>query len=250
MSGDPGGERRGISAIPRPLRLVLLDLDDTLCDYTSARNLRLKRAFSTEPGGGEVSVRGADLDRLVEASIAMHPHGADHFSELLAVFGVADPATAERAKAWYRANRFFGLQLFPVAEQVIAAIRAILPDPPIVGVVTNGPADVQREKAALLGVDRLVDFVIVSGEFGVEKPDAAIFTEALYRGGATPAEAVMVGDSLEHDIAGARAVGMVSVLISPAQPNIGDLDPPPDFVIRSLADLPQLLNCQAAGCRW
>ena len=49
---------------------------------------------------------------------------------------------------------------------------------------------------------------------------------------------VMVGDSLAHDIEGARAVGMRPVLLHRADGSAPAVDVP---VIRSLAELPELL---------
>jgi putative hydrolase of the HAD superfamily len=60
---------------------------------------------------------------------------------------------------------------------------------------------------------RLVDAVVVSAELGAAKPDPAIFRAALERLGAGPAGAMHVGDSLEHDVAGARAAGVEPVLV-------------------------------------
>jgi HAD superfamily hydrolase (TIGR01450 family) len=71
----------------------------------------------------------------------------------------------------------------------------------------------------------------------VGKPEPPLFRIALARLGCRPQEAVMVGDSLEADIAGGRGVGMRTVLYAP------DGGPPgaaADAVIRSFADLARL----------
>ena len=47
-----------------------------------------------------------------------------------------------------------------------------------IGLVTNGPADVQRAKIDLLELWPHIDFAVISGEIGIEKPDAGIFAEA------------------------------------------------------------------------
>jgi putative hydrolase of the HAD superfamily len=60
----------------------------------------------------------------------------------------------------------------------------------------------------------LVDVVVISAELGAAKPDPAIFRAALERLGVTPAEAMHVGDSVEHDVAGARAAGLEAVLVA------------------------------------
>ena len=65
---------------PRP-KAIIFDLDDTLCDYATAREARLRRAFTLFPHGGIKTSDGVDLDRMIAESIQMHPHGADHFGE-------------------------------------------------------------------------------------------------------------------------------------------------------------------------
>jgi putative hydrolase of the HAD superfamily len=60
----------------------------------------------------------------------------------------------------------------------------------------------------------LVDVVVISAELGAAKPDPAIFRAALERLGVTAPEAIHVGDSVEHDVAGARAAGLEAVLVA------------------------------------
>jgi putative hydrolase of the HAD superfamily len=64
------------------------------------------------------------------------------------------------------------------------------------------------------GLRALVDAVVISAELGAAKPDPAIFRAALERLGATAGEALHVGDSMEHDIAGAQAAGLDAVLVA------------------------------------
>jgi HAD superfamily hydrolase (TIGR01549 family) len=230
---------------------VLFDLDDTLCDYAAARALRLRRAFC---GGDDPTAHdhlGLDLDRMIAQSIARNPHGTDHFLQLFADLGIVDPASAHRAANWYQANRFFGLALVPEAEEVIAQIRGECRGATRIGIVTNGPALIQREKVDRLGIERLVDFVLVSGEFGVEKPGPGIFEEALRLGGTEANKAIMVGDSLDCDIAGAHSLGITSVWVNPRGRALLPSEPEPDHVIHRLAEFPDLLRrygCAAVGC--
>ena len=58
-----------------------------------------------------------------------------------------------------------------------------------------------------------VHFILASAVFGAAKPSSKIFDEALRRSGVPAGRAVHIGDSLADDIAGARAVGIHSVLI-------------------------------------
>ena len=79
----------------------------------------------------------------------------------------------------------------------------------------------------------------------VGKPTPAYFQAALVEVDATPAEAVMVGDDVEADIGGAKAIGMRGVLVRtgkfrPAALEVAE--PQPDAVVDSIADLPAYLN--------
>ncbi len=71
------------------------------------------------------------------------------------------------------------------------------------------------------------------------KPHPSIFESALAQVGVAPADAVMVGDSLAHDIEGARQLGMRAVLVSRSGQSV---ECPSDVpVIHSLRALPPLL---------
>jgi putative hydrolase of the HAD superfamily len=63
------------------------------------------------------------------------------------------------------------------------------------------------------GLAPLLDGVAISAEVGSGKPDGAIFARGLALAGVAAHEAVHVGDSVEHDVAGARAAGIAPVLV-------------------------------------
>ena len=58
-----------------------------------------------------------------------------------------------------------------------------------------------------------VDAVLTSRSHGKTKPHETIFRRMLELLGVDAAEAVMVGDTLEDDVEGARAVGMRALLV-------------------------------------
>jgi putative hydrolase of the HAD superfamily len=80
-----------------------------------------------------------------------------------------------------------------------------------------------------------VDSVVV----GFEKPDPRIFEAALSVLGATPGTAVLIGDSMPRDMAGARGLGMPHVWLAPGESRACC---PGDAVIASLANLPEVLS--------
>ena len=239
------------SAFPSPPRLVLLDLDDTLGDYASARASRLRRAFQPHLAGVPAHDAEVMIEEMIIESIRISPHGAEHFPRLFSRFGIDDPVAAIAAAEWYRANRFYDLRLFGDAVTTLTALRSFqAPDGTCrmrrLGIITNGPADVQRDKVDLLGIRELVDFILISGEFGSEKPDARIFTEALRLGGATAAEAVFVGDAPQIDILGANNAGIRSIWVnrSGEQWSIEDHRP-----TREVPDLTSVIEL-VGSCPW
>jgi putative hydrolase of the HAD superfamily len=87
----------------------------------------------------------------------------------------------------------------------------------------------------------LISATVSSSEHGFMKPHPSIFSAALQLVDVRPAEAVMVGDSLRHDVEGAIRAGMRGVLLHRGDiPTVGatELGVP---VIRSLRELPNLL---------
>ena len=76
-----------------------------------------------------------------------------------------------------------------------------------VGLLTNGPATLQRQKIAVTQIKPDLDAIAISEEIGVAKPEPAAFHRAAALIGCPPAEVAMVGDSPHNDIAGALDAG-------------------------------------------
>jgi putative hydrolase of the HAD superfamily len=94
-------------------------------------------------------------------------------------------------------------------EDVEAALDTI--DAPI-ALVTNGASCLQREKLAASGLARHFGAIVVSGDLGAGKPEAAVFRHALDLLGAR--EGVMIGDSVPRDIDGALDAGLGAIWIN------------------------------------
>ncbi len=93
------------------------------------------------------------------------------------------------------------------------------------------------EVLAAAGLLPLVDGVVSSALAGAAKPDQAVFEAALAMAGTAVEEAVHVGDSPDHDIAGARAAGLRAILLD--RRGVATTADVP--VIRRLDELPSLL---------
>ena len=76
----------------------------------------------------------------------------------------------------------------------------------------------QWTKLATCGLAAWFDAVAISGACGVGKPDPAFFAIVLAQLGVPPAGAVMIGDSWERDVVGARCAGVAAIWVSYGRP--------------------------------
>jgi HAD superfamily hydrolase (TIGR01509 family) len=97
------------------------------------------------------------------------------------------------------------VRLYDDVEPLLARLRGRY----VIGVITNGNADVRR-----FGIGEHFDFVLSPMEIGAAKPDRVIFEAACHRAGVEPAEAVHVGDDPEADVVGAARYGMLPVWLN------------------------------------
>jgi HAD superfamily hydrolase (TIGR01662 family) len=106
------------------------------------------------------------------------------------------------------------------------------------GLISNSHRPLESFEAHF-HLEGLITARISSAEHGFLKPHPGIFRAALDLMQVEAAGAAMVGDSLSHDIEGARQVGMRPILLARGGlPAVDDGVP----VIQSLRELPGLLN--------
>lgn len=128
-------------------------------------------------------------------------------------------------------------RLFPQTELLIEKLSQRYQ----LGLLTNGAPDLQREKIQASGLESFFSAIVISGEHGIGKPDPTVFHRLLKQLKATADQALMIGNSLERDIAGAHAAGIRSVWVDlGTDKEKGDLQP--DFRITELTQLP-FLDC-------
>ncbi|MCB0464322.1 MAG: YjjG family noncanonical pyrimidine nucleotidase [Aequorivita sp.] len=75
-------------------------------------------------------------------------------------------------------------------------------------IITNGFEEVQYQKLNNSGIKRYFNTITTSEEVGLKKPHPSVFKTAMAKASATPQKSIMIGDSFEADIIGARNAGM------------------------------------------
>ncbi len=105
------------------------------------------------------------------------------------------------------------------------------------GVLSNSPCHrMVVERLEEEGIRDLFSTIVTSELVGVVKPHPDIFKEALRSLDVSPEEAVMIGDSLNDDIEGAKRVGMKTVLVGRSSSSLCDA------VVTSFDELPEVLE--------
>lgn len=102
-------------------------------------------------------------------------------------------------------------ELIPGAAALVPALKAR--GYPL-ALVADGPVGSFQNILTQHQLKQYFDVFAISGAVGVEKPDPRMFHHALEQLGIAPADygrVVMVGNNLERDIAGANALGIISV---------------------------------------
>jgi putative hydrolase of the HAD superfamily len=198
-----------------PLRAVLFDVDFTLAkpgpDLGPEGYRRLGRRFGLKLD----PTRYAEARRHAVETLEKHPE-LDHDEEVWVLFteqiirgmgGNSDRAydcAVEMTSAWEHAHNF---DLF---EDTLPTLDELRRRGLKLGLVSNTGRDLD---AFVEHHGLQVDAVVASGTHGKIKPHPAIFQAALERLGVSPSEAAMVGDSVEDDVDGARALGMRAFLV-------------------------------------
>ena len=226
----------------RALRAVLFDLDGTLLDTVADIAAALNRALA-EQALGSLSVSevrpliGRGVPVLIERALRHlgAPGTPPSAARLLERFHVHYQRL--EAEAALTAQPYTG---------VAAGLGGLYAAGLKLAVVTNKPGAAAR---ALLERQRLARWIgaVVGGDSGLpRKPDPAPLLKACEQLGASPQQALMVGDSLV-DVQAARAARMPVVCV-PYGYNEGN-DPrtlPCDAFVESVAELPALLGARRA----
>jgi HAD superfamily hydrolase (TIGR01509 family) len=259
------------------LKAVLFDLDDTLMPDESAANEALvataaiaKQWHNIPPGDLKDSVRRV-ARRLFRANPIVAAHGSifdisswealcsnfegddnemrqlrewaptyrnEVWNQALCEIGVCDPLLADQLSIIYpheRRNRYVP---FP---DVKPCLDRLATDHKL-GVVTNGPYDLQCAKLEASELRGYFGAILISRQVGILKPDPRIFALALNQLSAAPRDSAFVGDTPKTDVVGAHAASMKAVWLN------RDNAPQPEAIvsdrtIHSLTELEQALAC-------
>ncbi len=218
------------------IEAVVFDLDGTLID--SAPDLRAAvNSMLAEKGR-----RGLDLGAVT----AMVGDGVHKLVErALAATGKETPTGAEIARATRRFLKFYeghGAVLTRAYAGAVETLECLRGEGYALGICTNKPHGATCEILGALDLEGYFSAVLGGDTLdGVRKPDPRHLLAVLDRLGATPENAVMVGDT-ENDVAAARGAGvpMIAVAFGYAKVPVAELGA--DAVIGHFDELPEAIR--------
>lgn len=141
----------------------------------------------------------------------------DHFEELFEVF---------RSSAW---------SIFPETKEILQTLKE---NNYRLGIVSNFDSRVYNVMTNL-DIHNYFDSFVISSEAGHAKPDPNIYHLALNKIGADPKECLHVGDHIQNDFHGPRALGIQALLLDRENEyeSIGD-----QHKIKTLSELDRFLE--------
>ena len=222
---------------------ILLDLDDTILDDSSAVESCWRGACAPEPNAADLfdAIQTAskwywsDPERHRAGRLELNAARRHVVALALASLGIDDPACAARVSDAYSRGR--DAEMIPLPD-AIATVKWLREERCRLAMLTNGAAAAQWQKIARFELTDLFDAILVEGEVGFGKPDERIYRLALGRLGVRPSEAWMAGDNLEWDVATPQRLGIFSIWIDRHGRGLPAGSPVrPDRIIQSLSEL-------------
>ena len=212
---------------------VLFDLDGTLVEYERSPAQLLALAFESEGVDPffDVTEYFDRFDDHLAPGVSIVEGRANCFAAIADDCG-RDPDLGRRVADAFAAERDHSrVDCLPGATEALDALA----EDHALGVVTNGPPEMQTAKLTAAGLADRFETVMFAGHDAAAKPDPEPFEVALADLGAAADRAVHVGNSLSSDVAGAHAAGLRSVWV-PAETGV-DPDPEPHHSLSSLDQL-------------
>ncbi len=231
--------------------VLFLDFDNTLLDASRLGEAIEQTCAAVAPGLG---IEPRALAAANEAAFAAYWPSAeaewqlgklsgaslsrDVWDRALFTCGVSSSEALDRLVKAHTAFSRDALQLFEDVPRFLERVA----DRVVLGLISNGGGDTQRERLGWFDLDRYFHAVVLSAEVGLLKPDPAIFHLALKELGVSGGPIWHVGDSLRLDVAGAKAAGINAVWLNRRSTVLRQDDPQPDLEVASLDALVEHLG--------
>lgn len=239
----------------KPYRGVFFDLGGTLFGYqgigrsSMAVITEAAQRLNLDLSPREVGLAYRDASRAANARITQRDYylHSELFEDTFAEFAHrVEREVDDELMQWFKdAQRNALLDSMELRSDCLDTLEELKSRGLYLSIVSNIDDDYLVPLVERSGLDSVLDHWTSSEEAQSCKPHARFFEVALEKAGCSADEVLFVGDSPEHDIDGAKAVGMRAVLIREADVTpplqTGRKTLPPDHEIERLSELKDLV---------
>ncbi|MFB0900697.1 MAG: HAD family hydrolase [Dehalococcoidia bacterium] len=231
---------------------ITLDLDDTLVDSRSAWKNGFKKTFSDLICLNKQTTSQFNLDTIyIEyTQIVSTSHETAKSSEWSE--DIAKISYKEISKKYLNIeinineiwNNFekewqASIDLFPESLEIIKNLSTKYK----LGMITNGLSAHQRFKIEKFSLEKFFNCILISEEFGNQKPDKSIFNKATELMKIKPQEIIHIGDNPAHDVIGANNSEIISCWIKRKNNWYKEnINIRPDYTIKNLKEIIQIID--------
>lgn len=204
-----------------PIKLVGFDLDDCLFDSTGlSERARIKGIKAMVDLGLKIKKEKA-IKMIQEIVKEYGSNSSNHYNYFIRRYNRLEnveeniPYSLQfkyisAAVMAYHAEKINSIQLYDDVKECLIQLKEMSIQ---TAIITDGLPLKQYEKILRLGIDDLIDLVIISDEIGIRKPNPKLFDHCLKRFGITGNETIYVGDRIDKDIIPAKLNNIYSVYI-------------------------------------
>lgn len=179
-----------------------------------------------------IAIRNEVSKELEDKTINLEEIRLQAFKRTLDHIGYKNDRLAIHLNNLYLKHRFEDIELYP---DVLPTLNTLQKDYRL-GLISNGNGYPDK-----CGLPHFFSFVIFSQDVRIKKPNPEIFSIACKKVNCSNSELIHIGDSLESDVQGANAAGILSVWLNrdglAKKPKIK-----PAFEIQSLNEIPDILK--------
>lgn len=225
------------------IKNVFLDIDDTLLDFHRAEANAIRKTFSEmglEPTDEMIEhyseVNLSQWQALEKGLITREKLLTHRFDILYAELGLT--LSSKKTQSIYEEYLSREAYFIGGAQELLDALYGRYR----LFIASNGTAYVQKGRIGKTGIAKYFEKIFISEHVGFDKPSKEYFDACFAQiPDFSREESIIIGDSLSSDILGGINAGIKTCWYNPKGKTHGG-EVVPDFEIRSLAELPKLLE--------
>ena len=226
------------------IKVILWDIDGTLLDFHAAQHEAILSLFKKHNLGictEEMISVYSDINKkyweaLERGEMTKPEILVGRFIEFFSTYGI-DVSKAPAFNDDYQLALGDTIVFFPGAYETVKSLKGSV----VQCLVTNGTKTAQEKKLKNSGLGKLFDYIFISEDMGVEKPNKTFFDMVFDSiGHYASDEVIIIGDSLTSDIKGGNNAGILTCHFNPESLPVKS-DVKIDYTIHSLYEVNEIL---------